>query len=41
MILLDTCALLWLANGSDSLSRTAQELLRANVGSLFVSAFSA
>jgi PIN domain nuclease of toxin-antitoxin system len=41
MILLDTCALLWLANGSDNLSPTAQELLRANVGSLFVSAFSA
>jgi PIN domain nuclease of toxin-antitoxin system len=41
MILLDTCALLWLANGSDDLSPTTQELLRANAGSLFVSAFSA
>lgn len=41
MILLDTCALLWLANGSDNLSPPAQELLRENAGSLFVSAFSA
>ena len=41
MILLDTCALLWLAAYDDHLSATARESIRASAGGLFVSAISA
>jgi PIN domain nuclease of toxin-antitoxin system len=41
MILLDTCALLWLAVDQSRLSATAKQALDASSGGLFVSAISA
>ena len=41
MILLDTCALIWLASDSPALSRGAKDALLKNSGYLFVSSFSA
>jgi|SRR6185295_863851 len=41
MILLDTCALLWLAVDQSKLSSIAKRALEANAGTLFVSAISA
>ena len=41
MLLLDTCALLWLGADQDRLSGKAREALEESAGSLFVSAISA
>lgn len=41
MLLLDTCALIWLAVDQSQLSKNAIHQLAANPGSLFVSAISA
>jgi len=41
MILLDTCALLWLAADQKRLSATAKKTIGENTGRLFVSAISA
>jgi PIN domain nuclease of toxin-antitoxin system len=41
MILLDTCALLWLAAGHERLSEKARDVIAANAEGLFVSAISA
>ncbi|MEI7927155.1 MAG: type II toxin-antitoxin system VapC family toxin [Verrucomicrobiales bacterium] len=41
MILLDTCALLWLTLDQKGLSERAKNCLRENVGSLLISAISA
>jgi len=41
VILLDTCALLWLAIKPAALSETARHTLAANAGALFVSTISA
>ncbi len=41
MILLDTCALLWLASDSPALSSSAKNALRKQADYLFVSSFSA
>lgn len=41
MILLDTCALLWLAADQEKLSTRAREAIRERAGELFVSSISA
>ncbi len=41
MILLDTCALLWLASDQGQLSEKAKKCIGSNAGSLFVSAITA
>ena len=41
MLLLDTCAVLWLADDQDRLSDRAKAALEESAGSLFVSAISA
>ncbi len=41
MILLDTCALLWLAADQDKLSTSAKKAIRDHAGRLFVSSISA
>lgn len=41
MILLDTCALLWLAADQERLSPRAREAIREHAGELFVSSISA
>lgn len=41
MLLLDTCALVWLADGGGTLSALAREALGRHVGGLYVSAVSA
>jgi len=41
MLLLDTCAMLWLAYEHEKLTKTATEALEKSAGSLFVSAISA
>ena len=41
MLLLDTCALLWLAADRDKLSRPATRALKQSAGGVFVSAISA
>lgn len=41
MLLLDTCALLWLAADQSRLSENAKNALRENANSLFISAISA
>lgn len=38
MVLLDTCALLWLAADQKKLSKKAKQTIEANAGALFVSA---
>ena len=40
MLLLDTCILIWLDTDPPKVSAAAQEAIRANAGSLFVSAIS-
>lgn len=41
MLLLDTCALIWLSEGGNSISDTAREVMRDNAGALHVCAISA
>ena len=41
MLLLDTCALLWLASDQSKLSQTAKDEIQSHSDSLFVSAISA
>lgn len=41
MLLLDTCALLWLNDDADRLSGAARDAITANAGKLFISAISA
>ncbi|MFW6164283.1 MAG: type II toxin-antitoxin system VapC family toxin [Planctomycetota bacterium] len=41
MLLLDTCAVLWLAGDQDTLSDAAKQAIAASAGSLFVSAITA
>ncbi|MFT3742108.1 MAG: type II toxin-antitoxin system VapC family toxin [Gammaproteobacteria bacterium] len=41
MILLDTCAILWLASAQENLSEQAKQVIHNNANALFVSAISA
>ena len=41
MILLDTCALLWLASDQTQLSETSRRAIAANAGNLYLSSISA
>lgn len=41
MILLDTCALIWLATGAPELSESARAVIQQHAGTLLVSAISA
>jgi PIN domain nuclease of toxin-antitoxin system len=41
LVLLDTCALLWLASDQSQLSEDAKNAVRKNAGALFVSAITA
>ncbi len=41
MLLLDTCAIIWLADGGGAFPETTVVSLRANAGALYVSAISA
>lgn len=41
MILLDTCALLWLADNQSALSAQAKKTIEKNIGNIYISAISA